>query len=122
MKIRSIGAGEPGYARGFFVSDDENRIYNVYWESGWKVKEMDSLSTGSNSVSYTVSIFFGYYNDHAYVLQSAYVFCAPPSCYTGTQLHQMITRYDFVGGSDRYDQTHLSYYDCVGTGYVCPLH
>ena len=115
MKIRSIGAGEPGYARGLFVSDDEQRIYNVYWESGWKVKEMDSISmNGPDS-----SVYFGYYNDHAYVLESQYVFCGA-GCYTGPQLFQMITRYDFVGGSDRYDKTILGIYSCVG--FACPIH
>ena len=117
MQIRSIGAGEPGYARGFFVSSDENRIYNVYWESGWKVRDMGSISMDP----YDTSIFFGYYNDKVYVLESKFIFCGL-GCYTGNRLEQRITRYDYVGGSDRYDKTILGNYYCSGGMTSCPTY
>jgi len=117
MKIRSIGAGEPGYARGLFVSSDDNHIYHIYWESGWKMRNMGSISMDP----YDTSIFFGYYNDKVYVLESKYEFCAPPTCYGGPKLSQIISRYDFVGGSDRYDKTTLGQFHCGGfSAWSCP--
>jgi len=84
--VRAVGGLDDGYARGIFASNDQDRVYNVYWRSGWKSKEIPIDYYGEHAIS----IFFGNHGGKTYLLyvwdQFAYLY-----------------RLNFVGGTDRYE-------------------
>ena len=74
-------------------------VYNVYWEDGWKTKRIDLYVELAYSGGF---IRFGNYDGKTYIVYQEMA----PMCAGGDAYY--IKRFDFVGGSQRYDDMHIS--------------
>jgi len=111
--VQAVGGLDDGYARGVFVSSSgsgfEERVYNVFWDGGWKQAEID-IDYGDGT-SWATSAYFGNHEGKTYLLYITQQYCqwvdgAIPHCdfgmedpfYYGLDLYRL----DFIGGSERY--------------------
>jgi len=97
-RVIALGGLDDGYARGVFAVNDQDEVYNVYWEGGWKTKSMN-LYLDSRDLP---SIFFGSHKGKTYVLYGTMPL-------TSCRFSQYsIARFEFVGGDRRYDKVSIS--------------
>ena len=96
-QVLSVGGVDNGYARGIFASNDDHRVFNVYWEDGWKTKEMPIYFETDGQTT----VLFGNHDDKTYVLYGSTPFsCTCPAEY-------ILERFDFVGGADRHEAVQI---------------
>jgi len=93
-QVIALGGLDDGYARGVFAVNDQDEVYNVYWEGGWKTKNMNLYLDSRDRPS----ILFGSHKGKTYVL---YGTMPATSCRFS---EYSIARFDFVGGDRRYDE------------------
>lgn len=92
--VRAVG-GIGDWSGNVFVSNEHDRIYNVYWEGGWKEAEIDiDYHTGTDDVT----LFFGSHEGTNYLF---YGFIeSTGGCRWATFY---LYRLNFVGGDTRYE-------------------
>lgn len=104
--VRAIGGLSDEYARGVFAvtgADDDyssmTAVYNAYWEGSWKAKEIYLYVELGYMGGF---ILFGNFRGKTYALyQEMAPLCAGGSGYK-------IVRFDYIGGSERYDANRIS--------------
>lgn len=102
MGIRAVGGVDNGYARGIFAVNNNDIVYNVYWDGKWKKREIP-LDYGHSSTS--VSVWFGNFNDRTFILYGHQPDALCDSCDAWYSLYRL----DFTGGEDRYDPVRISH-------------
>ena len=102
MEIRAVGGVDNGYARGIFAVNNNDIVYNVYWDGKWKKREIP-LDYGHSSTS--VSVWLGNFNDQTFILYGHQPDALCDSCDAWYSLYRL----DFTGGEDRYDPVRISY-------------
>jgi len=119
--VRAVGGLSDAYARGVFVSNGENRVYNVYWDGDWKAKEiaLDYMDVEwkkiwlNDWISQSQYVYFGSRDGTTYVLYGAQYMCTDIWCFgpEGPIDEHHLYRLDFVGDTDRYAATLLRHWD-----------
>lgn len=115
--VMSLGGLDDGYARGVFVSSrasSEDRVYNLYWDGGWKEVE---IVINYKDV-WSSSVYFGNYGGKTYLLYINKYPCALVddlghkcyALYTEDEHYYELDLYrlDFVGGPVRYEAVLLA--------------
>lgn len=118
--VKAVGGLDDGYARGVFVSNGDDKVYNVFWDSGWKAKliEIDYdfmkihelhphadeplVPPPYTSGEGEAAIFFGSRGGKIYMIYCMYWdmdSCHADECTWG---YYYLYRLNFVGGEDRY--------------------
>jgi len=104
--VRALGGGvDDKYARGVFaltVGDDLGdmpNVYNVYWDGGWKIKEIYLYVEVERRGGF---LLFGNFRGKTYALYQEMT----PMCADGSG--RQIVRFDYVGGSERYRAVPIS--------------
>jgi len=104
--VRALGGGvDDKYARGVFAltSDDDlgdmPTVYNVYWDGGWKIKEIYLYVEVERRGGF---LLFGNFRGKTYALYQEMT----PMCADGSG--RQIVRFDYVGGSERYRAVPIS--------------
>eukprot|EP00804_Cyclotella_cryptica_P026672 CCRYP_007921-RB/>CCRYP_007921-RB protein AED:0.04 eAED:0.04 QI:493/1/1/1/1/1/3/137/364 len=108
--VVAIGGVDNGYARGFFAINMNDRVYNVYWDGGWKSKLMSlPYETEERRIG---SAYFGNFNDQTYIIYggTGVYSCSSPARFS-------LFRFDFIGGSDRYDPVLLGFVEIPKNGW-----
>lgn len=97
-QVRSVGGiNEAHDGKGFFASNSQHRVFNVYWESGaWRTKEFSMPQDWNYGVA---NEFFGNYKGKTYLL---YGHPQKYDRWPRTETWFRLYRFDFVGGQDRY--------------------
>ena len=106
--IRSIGGVDNGYARGFFASNSDGDVFNIYWEDGWQTKELITPSWWpAGSCSYVTGWtheLFGNFGDQTYILYAQYTTTPELYCSDDNEGWTFVVyRLDYVGGPNRHD-------------------
>ena len=102
VEIQAIGGVDNGYARGVFAINDDDIVYNVYWDGEWKMREV-SLDYGHSDTF--VSAWFGNFNDQTFILYGHQPDASCGSCDAWYSLYRL----DFVGGKNRHDPVRVAH-------------